>query len=139
LTKYLDPLQGQYVSTIGFPLHGRFSLAVEQVGDHEIRTEALAPAVWEAEVLAAPNALLEGFDPENQYLVDHRKADADKDKTPHGYSGAAMWSLSPEPNLVWHPVIVFSGVCTHYYRKRNIERVVKASTVVRFIDEVFGA
>jgi hypothetical protein len=100
------------------------------------RTEALPPAVWEAKVIATPNALLDGFDPKNHYLVDHRATNPDK--TPHGYSGAAMWSLFPELQIVWHPVIVFCGVCTHYYRKRNIERVVMASTVVRFIDEVFG-
>ena len=40
--------------------------------------------------------------------------------------------------IVWHPNFKFAGTCTSWYPNPALEQVVKASVVLKFIEEVFG-
>jgi hypothetical protein len=77
------------------------------------------------------------FSPDLHYLIPF--TDAAKGKHPRGYSGAAVWWESNEPQIVWRPTFKFAGICTRcYYPDGIVEQVVKASIVRRFVEEVFG-
>jgi len=40
--------------------------------------------------------------------------------------------------IVWSPKLLFAGVITHYLKSRRAVRLVKPSSVLRFLEETFG-
>jgi hypothetical protein len=55
------------------------------------------------------------------------------------FSGTAAWTIaSASAEQLWSTKLSFAGMCTHYYRSRGLGRMIRASTVRRFLFEVFG-
>jgi hypothetical protein len=60
--------------------------------------------------------------------------------TPHGFSGAATWVPPPlKDGELWWSKLRYAGMCTFYYRACKMERMIKASQVMKFLEEVLGA
>ena len=59
-------------------------------------------------------------------------------RKPPGISGAAAWVQGESKGPIWAPTFTFAGICTHAYRDGMIERVIKASTVRKFLRETLG-
>jgi hypothetical protein len=87
--------------------------------------------------MSGPTFLASGFDADRHYLIPY---DHPKSKHPRGFSGAAAWWEPADPQQVWRPNFKFAGVATHCYERRNpiLERIVKASVVRQFLEEVLG-
>jgi hypothetical protein len=113
----------------------------QRVGNLVRRSIILWPVSFNGEVLPRPSNdaikfKFRGFDSERHFLFPY-------EHTLHGYrpegiSGAAVWVLSKEHHQVWAPRFKFAGTCTSCNEKGDVEWVVKASTVRRFLTEVFG-
>jgi hypothetical protein len=57
-----------------------------------------------------------------------------------GFSGAAAWTLTSIPSgELWTTKLLFAGMCTHYYREKGLGRMIKASMVLKFLEEVLGS
>jgi hypothetical protein len=98
-------------------------------------SNAMRPDIFSGQVLSGPTFAAQGFDPDRHYLVPYNHSIS---QHPGGFSGAAAWCESDQPQVVWKPNFKFSGICTHCYKDGTIERIVKASAVRRFLEEVFG-
>jgi hypothetical protein len=146
-----DPKKGETVSGVGYPvsygvrLTNRVDRGVvlpsQRVGNLVRRAIILYPIAFNGEVLPKPRKdevkfKFKGFDSERHFLIPY-------EHTLHGYrpegiSGVAVWVLSKERRRVWAARFKFAGTCTSCNEKGDIEYVVKASTVRRFLTEVFG-
>ncbi len=101
-------------------------------------SNALRPDIFSGQVLSGPDFIAQGFDPDRHYLVPYVHETSGH---PSGFSGAAAWWEFDKPQQIWRPSFKFGGICTHCYASRNpiLERIVKASAVSRFLEEVLGA
>jgi hypothetical protein len=113
----------------------------QQVGDLVHRSIILSPVAFDGEVLPSPSKdeikfKFPGFDSKRHYLFPYEHTL--HGERPEGISGAAVWVLSKERHRVWAARFKFAGTCTACNEKGDVEWVVKASTVRRFLTEVFG-
>ncbi len=95
---------------------------------------AITPSIFDGKVVSSPPFLARGFDQDLHYVIPFEKAEGGRH--PEGYSGAATWWESDKPMKVWKPHFKFAGICTHCYKDGLFEKVVKASAVRRFVEEV---
>jgi hypothetical protein len=130
---WTDPAEGEIVHCCGFPIDKHILVGKRMVGNKEERDIAIRPALFTGQVFYRPNFLTRAYDPERHYLVPY-----DHHKRPEGFSGAAAWWESNQPQLVWKPNFKLAGICTSCYKNGTIEQIVKASVVRRFLEEVFG-
>lgn len=148
---WADPKKGETVSGVGYPVSYGIPLTNkvdrgvvlpnQRVGNVIRRSIILYPISFNGEVLPKPSKdevkfKFKGFDSKRHFLIPY-------EHTLHGYrpegiSGAAVWVLSKERSRVWAARFRFAGTCTSCNEKGDIEWVVKASTVRRFLTEVFG-
>jgi len=139
--QWIDPQENEPLHCCGFPFDHNVMVEQKMVGNKEERTIALYPTAWGATVLPLPSEdelkfKITDFDPERHYLVPYGHFAGSKQ--PHGISGAATWWESDEKLLVWRPNFKFAGICTCCYKQGSVVQVVKASVVLRFLQEVFG-
>jgi hypothetical protein len=134
-TRWIDPAEGEIVHCCGFPIDKHVPVGRRMVGTKTEYDPALRPTVFSGTVLHQPTFLTKDFNGELHYLVPYERHDS---KHPEGFSGAAAWCESDEPQKIWKPNLVFAGMCTSYYKDGAIEQIVKASAVRRFLEEVFG-
>lgn len=137
----VDPAVGEVVNCCGYPFDRNVLVGKHMLGNKEERTIAIRPEIFSGRVLPQPTEQelkfqITAYDAERHYLVPYEH---NLSKHPLGFSGAAMWWESDQKQIVWRPNFLFAGVCTCCYKKGSIEQVVKASTVRRFICEVFGS
>lgn len=138
---WVDPAVGEIVNCCGYPFDRNVLVQRHMVGPKEERTIAIRPEIFSGSVLPQPSEQelkfqITAYDPERHYLVPYEHH---LSKHPLGFSGAAMWWEGDKKLMVWRPNFIFAGVCTCCYKRGTIEQVVKASTVRRFLTEVFGA
>jgi hypothetical protein len=98
-------------------------------------SNALRPEIFSGQVMSGPNFAAQGYDPDRHYLVPYCHKTSEH---PGGFSGAGAWWESDQPQIVWKPNFKFAGICTHCYKDGTIERIVRASTVRNFLEEVLG-
>src|SRR5271166_670160 len=125
----------EYVACCGFPYDKHVLVGVQTTGSRQERTIALRPELFFGQVLSGPNFPTNDFDSTRHYLVPYRHHDSNH---PKGFSGAAAWWEKKQPLKVWRPNFKFAGICTHAYKDGAIERIIKASVVRRFLEEVLG-
>ncbi|MGA2697604.1 MAG: hypothetical protein ABSE92_16185 [Terriglobales bacterium] len=130
---WIDPAEKEVVHCCGFPIDKHILVGSRWVGKKEERGIAIRPDLFSGEVFYYPNFLTDDYAPEKHYLVPY-----DHPKRPEGFSGAAAWWESDQHKQIWKPDFKFAGVCTHEYKDGTIERLVKASVVRKFLEEVFG-
>jgi hypothetical protein len=137
-----DALEGATVCSFGFPTHEPLTVEVTRTGDREQRILGLSPLVWESKVTPKPSSLIESYSAENPFNAErHFLAPwnvTDQTMTPHGFSGAATWMLPQITKGVWSSNLICAGMCTLYYPKHRIKRMIKASVVAKFLEEVLG-
>lgn len=137
---WVDPAVGEIVNCCGFPFDRNVLVKRSMVGAKEEQTIAVRPEIFSGHVLPEPSEeerkfQITAYDPDRHYLVPYEHGIS---KHPLGFSGAAMWWESDQKQVVWRPNFHFAGVCTSGYKKGTIEQVVKASTVRKFLANVFG-
>jgi hypothetical protein len=137
-TEWVEPAVKETVHVFGFPCDRHIVVDDRDVSPtrREV-TVAIRPEIFSGEVIASPNFPTKDFVADRHYLVPY---DHPTSKHPSGFSGAAAWWEPAEPKQVWRPNFKFAGVCTHCYENRNpiLERIVKASVVHKFLQEVLG-
>jgi hypothetical protein len=111
--------------------------------DREEHTLAFAPVAWSNTVIPKPASLVESlstelpYDPEKHFLIEWKVNDPSM--TMHGFSGAATWTDNAIPKTeLWAAKLFYGGMCTHYYSGIKLGRVIKASVVKTFLEEVFN-
>jgi hypothetical protein len=134
-TSWIDPAEGEIVHCCGFPIDKHVPLGSHKVGTKTEYDIALRPTVFSGTVFHQPKFLADNFDAERHYLVPYERHDS---KHPKGFSGAAAWWESDQPQKIWKPNLVFAGICTSCYKDGAIEQIVKASAVRKFLEETFG-
>jgi hypothetical protein len=134
---WIDPPEGERVHCFGFPSDKKIPWETKMISNKEERLLAIRPDAFDGLVKLSPDFSAKAFDPDLHYLIPFEDAAIGRD--PHGYSGAATWWESDQHKIVWHADFKFAGTCTHSYKDGSFERVVKASVVRRFIEEVFGS
>jgi hypothetical protein len=141
---WADPQEGAVVQVLGFPTHDPLALGVERVGEQEQRTVGLTPTAWDGKVVPVPSGWEESsfteypYDSEKHFLSEWKPIDQNMGLK--GFSGAAAWTLASVPNArLWSTKLLFGGMCTHFYRKRGLGRMIKASIVIRFFEEALGS
>ncbi len=132
---WVDPIKGELVHCCGFPIDKHVHIGSRMVGTKEEHDIALRPTVFSGEVLSGPTFLTNDYNADRHYLVPYEHHDS---KHPEGFSGAAAWWESDQPQKVWRPNLVFAGVCTSCYKDGAVEQIVRGSVVRRFLEEVFG-
>lgn len=132
---WIDPAVNQWVNVCGYPWDKRVMIDDQMIGTKREVSNAVRPEIFSGQVLSGPNFAAGGFDPDRYYLVPY---DHPSSQHPGGFSGAAAWWESDKPLLVWNPTFKFAGICTHCYKDGTIERIVKASAVRSFLEEVLG-
>lgn len=136
--EWIDPSANEWVSVCGFPHDKRVRVDDRMVTeDRREITLALRPEIFSGQVLSGPNFATNDFVPDRHYLVPYVHKTS---SYPGRFSGAAAWWESDKPQQVWRPNFKFAGICTHCYKDINPipERIVKASAVRKFLEEVFG-
>ena len=142
---WVDPSEDAGIYSFGFPTHDPVTIEVVQTGKNkEERTLGLSPMIWESTVIPKPSTLIESYsakspyDPAKHFLAPWTFAE--NGKTPHGFSGAAVWCLGPIANgELWLPKMLFAGMSTLYYPSSKLERMIRASTVVKVLEEALGS
>jgi hypothetical protein len=139
---WIDPQEGDFVHCCGFPLDRGFIVDRQMTQHVEERSIGLSPFVFDGPVLPLPTEdelkfKITEFDSEKHYLISFE--DAARGFRPDGYSGGAAWrECDGNKLLVWKPTFKFAGICSRSYEKGTKEQIIKASTVRRFLEEVFG-
>jgi len=141
---WVDPQEGTNIYCFGFPTHDPLTVEVTRTGDKEQHIRGLSPVVWDSTVTPKPSSLIESYSADNPFNAErHFLAPwnvVDQTMTPHGFSGAATWVSPPiTKEGVWSSNLLYAGMCTLYYPKRKMERMIKASAVVKFLGEALGA
>jgi hypothetical protein len=141
---WADPQQGAIVQVLGFPTHKPLALGIERVGDQEQRTIGLTPTYWDGRVVPVPPRWEESsfsqypYDPEKHFFTEWKPIDPNMGLK--GFSGAAAWTPASVPTgKLWSPKLLFAGMCTHYYGKSGLGRMIKASVVLRFLEEILAS
>lgn len=132
----IDPPEGEMVHGVGFPISDGLLARSQQIGAVNYRTVMLMPVVFFGRVFHRPTFLASEFDLDRHYLFSYDLAD--QGSQPQGISGAAAWVQCDSKGQIWTPAFTFAGICTHAYRNGIIERVTRASSVRRFLEEIFG-
>jgi len=139
-SEWVDPSVNQWINIFGFPLDRRVRIQDRMVTQHRREVlEALWPEIFSGQVLSGEDFPARDFTPDRHYLVPYVHPTSNH---PRGFSGAAAWCEPEKPQQgVWRPDFKFAGVCTHCYKNANpiLERIVKASAVRKFLEEVFGS
>jgi hypothetical protein len=141
---WADPQVGTIIQSLGFPTYNPLPLGIKQAGEREERTIGLTPTAWEGMVVPPPPPWEESYfidypyDSEKHFLTEWKPTD------PHmglkGFSGAAAWSLTSIPSgELWSTKLLFAGMCTHYYPGKKLGRMIRASVVVKFLEEALGS
>ena len=134
-TSWIDPPEGERVHGVGFPISDGILASSKQIGGVNYRSVMLSPIVFFGEVSHQPTFLTNDFNSDRHYLFSYELAK--QGSSPPGISGAAAWVQEEPKGPVWAPTFTFAGICTHAYKDR-IERVLKASIVRQFLEEIFG-
>ena len=132
----IDPAPGERVHCFGFPSDSGFVWDTRVINGKTEKLFAIYPGIFDGEVIPEPSFPTNQFSKELHYLVPFERAA--EGKAPYGYSGSATWWESDKMPIVWHPNFKFAGTCTSWYPNPALEQVVKASVVLKFIEEVFG-
>lgn len=139
---WIDPAVNENVHCCGFPSDHSVMVNKRDVSDSRVEIDlAVWPTAFGGPVLPFPSSdevkfYYDGLDPTSHYLFPYDGGGVSEQ--PRGISGAAVWWESDEKLLVWRPNFRFAGTCTHCHKKGTRVRVVKASTVRRFLTELFG-
>jgi hypothetical protein len=135
--EWVDPAVDEWISVFGFPWDRRILIDDRMVTrDRREVQNALRPEIFSGQVMSGPNFLPKDLDPDRHYLVPYKHPTS---QHPEGFSGAGAWWESDQPQIVWKPNFKFAGICTHCYKDGAVERIVKASAVRRFLEEVLGS
>lgn len=134
---WIDPSEGETVSGVGYPVSNGIIFQRQQ-GSSIQKSVLLNPVPFNGEVLpAAAGRYFKHFNQDQHYLLPFELANSGIQ--PGGISGAAIWAESPDKQVVWTPKFNFAGICTMSYKDGTVLQIVKASAVLRFLTEVFGA
>jgi hypothetical protein len=139
---WTDPPAGEPVHCCGFPTDHSFRVNHRVVGPSRDEVDvAVWPTTFSSSVLAFPSPdevkfHYDHLDPDLHYVMPYDGAGVTKH--PAGVSGAAVWWKNNKKEMIWRPDFRFAGTATHCHKKGSIVRVVKASVVRRFLDELFG-
>jgi hypothetical protein len=134
--EWTSPAEGEIVIGVGYPVANcvRFR---QQVGSVIQESVVLSPTPFTGTVLPdATGRHFNKFDPARHYLTTYEPIEARTH--PSGISGAAVWSESDAPQVVWAARLRFAGICTSCYRDGSVEQIVRASVVRQFLTDVFG-
>jgi hypothetical protein len=141
LGAWLDPAEGSPIYCFGFPSHNPLPLDVSRSGDNEQRILGLTPMAWSSTVIPKPSSLVESYsaplpyDPDKHVLVPWSVPDPDMGL--YGFSGAAIWTdKAVGKGQLWSPKLLFAGMCTHYYPSAKLGRMIKASVMKAFLEEI---
>jgi hypothetical protein len=77
---------------------------------------------------------IEKFDPSHCFLVKYQSAGS---RHPRGFSGGGLW-LHKGPTTVWHPNLRLAGVCTNYYRSRQLLEIERVEDVIKFLQRFWS-
>jgi hypothetical protein len=131
-----EPNVGDRLIGYGFPRDDSFEVAQRQHSPDTFSfARAARPVPWHSTVIAP--LPFQGFDEYRHYLIAW-----DPDiigRHPHGYSGSAVWLITQQTGGVWHSTLKFCGIATSFHRSQKAERIVRASAVVKFLTDTFGA
>jgi len=135
-----DPSEGERVAAVGYPVGAGVPFQ-QRVGNALHKAVLLNPVPFGARVLPRPSETDLRFryshcNPARHYLIPFEPISIGL--RPEGVSGAATWAPSRSRGRVWVANFRFAGICTLCYQAGAIEQVVKASTVRRFLREIFG-
>jgi hypothetical protein len=134
-----------YPVSYGVPLTNKVERGVvlpnQKVGNWVHRAIVLSPVSFGGKVLTRPSKdeikfKFRGFDSKLHYLIPYEHTL--RGYRPEGISGAAVWVLSKQRQRIWAARFEFAGTCTSCNEKGDVEWIVKASTVRRFLTEVLG-
>jgi len=132
---WAEPNTGDKLIGYGFPTADCFKVAeVQHSPEMRSFARAVPPAHWESSVIR-PVPFRE-FDESHYYVI---RWDPDTMGQPHGYSGSAAWRIPEHAGGIWFPRLQFCGILTHFDREKKAERVVKASAIVKYLSDTFGA
>ncbi len=139
---WIDPPEGELVSCCGFPSDYHVTTGKTVTRDRELVDIGLLPLVFSGKVLPVPNEdelqfKITAYDPSRHYLVPYPISVTSKH--PRGISGAAMWWESDEKMAIWRPNFKFAGICVCSYKDGTVVQAVRASVVVRFLEETLGS
>jgi len=134
---WVDPAVDEKIHVFGYPVDRHIVVDSHAASTRREVTVAIRPDIFSGKVMSVPNFPTKDFDSDRHYLIPY---DHPVSKHPRGFSGAAAWWEPTEQQQVWRPNFKFAGVATHFYEHRNpiLERIIKASAVRRFLEEVLG-
>ena len=135
--RWADPQSGETVHCLGYPSDLGVIVGTRPEGNKEVRDIALYSSVFSAGVLDEQKFTFRDFDPAQHYLVPFEGAA--NGRSPKGFSGSGVWLEHNEKQIIWAPNFKFAGICVASYRDGSVLQIVKASTVRRFLQELFGA
>jgi hypothetical protein len=138
-----DPTNGDPIYGLGFPTDNHVPVHIERTKEVEHHLLGLIPTIFSSMVIPKPNSLLESltaelpYDPDRHFLISW---DVDDEKLGmKGFSGAATWTDRPvKDKELWSPKLFLTGMVTHYYARIKVGRMIKASVLKKFLEEVFG-
>jgi hypothetical protein len=139
--EWIDPPVGEPVHFCGFPTDHSVEVNRKRVTVNRDEADlAVWPTVISGQVLPFPSAEHVEFrypdlDEDRHYLIPYNGAGVSKNA--RGVSGSAVWWEPEEPQLVWRPTFRFAGMCVAWFPRRSHVQVVKASTVIRFLSEIY--
>lgn len=142
LNNWIDPPEGQWVHSLGFPFDNGVLTEQKMVRGNEERTIVLQGTFISANVLPLPSEndlkyKITAFDSDRHYLIPY--AEAANGKHPRGFSGAGAWWEDEQKEVIWTPAFKFAGTITVCYKNGSVLQVIKASVVRRFLGEIFGS
>ena len=133
--RWADPQPGETVQCLGYPSDLGVIVGARQDGNKEVRDIALYSSVFSADVLDEQKFIFRDFDSARHYLVPFERAT--NGGNPKGFSGSGVWLEHEEKQIIWAPGFKFAGICLASYREGSILQILRASTVRRFLEEVF--
>jgi hypothetical protein len=134
---WADPPTGERIHCLGYPSDLGVIVGAKNEGNREVRDIVLYSKVFSADVLDKQRFTLRDFDPAHHYLVPFEGAA--NGRSPKGFSGSGAWVERDEKQIIWTPSFRFAGICVASFKSGSILQVIKASTVRRFLQEVFGS
>ena len=138
-----DPTNGDSIYSHGFPTDNHVLVHIERTKEVEHHILGLIPALFSSAVIPKPTSLLESlfdewpYNPERHFFISW---DVDDEKLGmKGFSGVATWTERPiKDKELWSPKLSLTGMVTYYYAQIKVGRVIKASVLKKFLEELFG-
>lgn len=137
IAKSADPADNDVVIGMGYPMSSSLVFQQERTLNPIERSIVLSPTPFSGIVLPSTRGrYFKDFDSDRHFLMEYDPA---KDgQHPRGISGAAVWTSNEKRKDLWAVDFQFAGICTSCYNDGKIEQVIKASSVCKFLVEIFG-